>query len=175
MRVPIQEVTPVESAANGYAVGAFLGYLVLIVGIGVYASRFSSGEPLARPSGGGLQRRTAFPVQGNLALPFTPVASLGLIFSIWLQFREFFNKLVAEMPNDTSQDIESRALQAEKIAQDPGRYKVCLCCDSIVTTKVVICPNCHGYRFEDDQSHVASHARYLGTREQSSVLASDLE
>jgi hypothetical protein len=87
--------------------------------------------------------------------------------------------MVAEMPNETSPsslpDLESRARQAEKIAQNPERYKVCLCCDSIVTSKVVICPNCHGYRFEQNQVQVATHARYLGTREQSSVLASDLE
>ena len=42
MMVPIQDVGSVEIAANGYAVGAFVGYLALILGIGIYASRFSS-------------------------------------------------------------------------------------------------------------------------------------
>jgi uncharacterized paraquat-inducible protein A len=82
------------------------------------------------------------------------------------------------MQKDTShipQDLESRARQAEKIVKNPEKYKVCVCCDSIVTAKVVICPNCHGYRYDRDHESVVSQARYLGAREQNSVLASDLE
>ena len=34
--------TSVEIAFNGYAIGAFVGYLVLLLAIGVYSARFSS-------------------------------------------------------------------------------------------------------------------------------------
>ena len=37
------EVGSLQLAADGYAVGAFVGYLLLLMGIGVYSSRFSSG------------------------------------------------------------------------------------------------------------------------------------
>ena len=78
------------------------------------------------------------------------------------------------MPND-AKELADRALQAEKIAKNPEKYMVCLCCESIVISKVVICPNCHGYRFDLDHHSIVSQARFLGTREQNSVLASDLE
>lgn len=47
-------------------------------------------------------------------------------------------------------------------------------CDSIVATKVNICPNCHAYRFEADESFVVAQAKALSTREQNSVVAEDL-
>jgi hypothetical protein len=53
-------------------------------------------------------------------------------------------------------------------------YKVCEGCDSIVTAEVVICPNCHGYRFDADPTRVVDQAVELGTREQRSVTAEDL-
>lgn len=77
---------------------------------------------------------------------------------------------------DKSNDpIQQRAQQAAKIIQNPGRYKVCMGCESIVAAKVTLCPNCHGYRFEEDREQVVSQARELGRREQHSVIASDLE
>ena len=76
---------------------------------------------------------------------------------------------------ENQDSLEQRAQQAAKIIQNPTRYKVCLGCDSIVASKVTLCPNCHGYRFEDDQQSVVSQARELGRREQHSVVASDLE
>jgi hypothetical protein len=76
---------------------------------------------------------------------------------------------------DGSDALQQRAQQAAKIIQDPGKYKVCLSCDSIVAAKVTLCPNCHGYRFDPDRDQVVSQARELGQREQHSVIASDLE
>ncbi len=38
----IQEPTTVQITADAYAVGAFIGYLLLIVGVGIYATKFSS-------------------------------------------------------------------------------------------------------------------------------------
>jgi hypothetical protein len=38
----------------------------------------------------------------------------------------------------------------------------------------VLCPNCHGYRFEASAERVIHQARILGAREQTSVTAQDL-
>jgi len=67
-----------------------------------------------------------------------------------------------------------RLAKAREIANNPVAYKVCEGCDSIVTAEVVICPNCHGYRFDKDPSRVVDQAVELGTREQRSVTADDL-
>ena len=67
-----------------------------------------------------------------------------------------------------------RARQAAKIAGHPERYKVCEGCDSIVAVKVATCPNCYGYRFNDDRQDVVAQAHLLGSREQTSVVAEDL-
>ncbi|MEX2577416.1 MAG: hypothetical protein WD342_00040 [Verrucomicrobiales bacterium] len=47
-------------------------------------------------------------------------------------------------------------------------------CDSIVATKVNICPNCHAYRFEADEAFVVNQAKALSNREQNSVVAEDM-
>ncbi|MFT6179613.1 MAG: hypothetical protein ACJAQT_001784 [Akkermansiaceae bacterium] len=73
---------------------------------------------------------------------------------------------------DTTQ--KDRLAKAREIANNPVAYKVCEGCDSIVTAEVVICPNCHGYRFDGDPSRVVDQAVELGTREQRSVTAEDL-
>lgn len=69
---------------------------------------------------------------------------------------------------------ESRLAKAKQIAANPIAYKVCEGCDSIVGADTAICPNCHGYRFDDDPSRVVDQALELGTREQRSVTANDL-
>ncbi len=73
---------------------------------------------------------------------------------------------------DTQQ--QNRLAKAREIANNPVAYKVCEGCESIVTAEVVICPNCHGYRFDGDPSRVVDQAVELGTREQRSVTAEDL-
>ncbi|MCX8239520.1 MAG: hypothetical protein ACJAT6_001529 [Akkermansiaceae bacterium] len=75
------------------------------------------------------------------------------------------------MPDTAQQD---RLAKAREIANNPVAYKVCEGCDSIVTAEVVICPNCHGYRFDADPTRVVDQAVELGTREQRSVTAEDL-
>jgi len=67
-----------------------------------------------------------------------------------------------------------RARRAQKIVENPGKYKICEGCESIVATKVNICPNCHSYRFEVDADCVIRQARALGSREQQSVITEDL-
>ncbi|MGC6427025.1 MAG: hypothetical protein ACON5H_08530 [Akkermansiaceae bacterium] len=73
---------------------------------------------------------------------------------------------------DTSQ--KDRLEKAKQIANNPVGYKVCEGCDSIVVSDVVICPNCHGYRFDGDRERVIDQALELGSREQRSVTAEDL-
>jgi len=74
--------------------------------------------------------------------------------------------------SDSSQ--QDRLAKAREIANNPSGFKVCEGCDSIVTAEVVICPNCHGYRFDGEESRVIDQAVELGTREQRSVTAEDL-
>ena len=73
---------------------------------------------------------------------------------------------------DSSQ--ADRLAKAREIASNPVAYKVCEGCDSIVTADAMICPNCHGYRFDATPSRVVDQAVELGTREQRSVTSDDL-
>lgn len=76
--------------------------------------------------------------------------------------------------SDTS-PIDSRREKARQIAENPAGYKVCEGCDSIVGSQVVLCPNCHSYRFDDAPQRVVDQATVLGSREQTSVTSSDLD
>jgi uncharacterized paraquat-inducible protein A len=70
--------------------------------------------------------------------------------------------------------LAERAARAEKIIAAPANFKVCEGCDSIVTARVVACPNCHGYRFDESPERVIEHARLLASRPQQTVTAQDL-
>jgi uncharacterized paraquat-inducible protein A len=70
--------------------------------------------------------------------------------------------------------LADRAARAEKIIAAPDNFKVCEGCDSIVTARVVNCPNCHGYRFDESPERVVEQAQHLATRPQQSVTAQDL-
>lgn len=74
----------------------------------------------------------------------------------------------------SSPQHHSRIEKAKEIANNPGNYKVCEGCDSIVGAGTSICPNCHGYRFDSEPSRVVDQAVWLGCREQTSVTAADL-
>ncbi|MCH7225829.1 hypothetical protein [Haloferula sp. A504] len=73
-----------------------------------------------------------------------------------------------------STPIDSRREKARQIAENPRGYKVCEGCDSIVGSQVVLCPNCHSYRFDDAPRRVIEQAELLGSREQTSVTSEDL-
>ena len=70
--------------------------------------------------------------------------------------------------------LQERARKAEIIIAQPAGFKVCEGCDSIVAARVATCPNCHGYRFNDDAAAVVAQARLLASRAQTSVIADDL-
>jgi hypothetical protein len=75
-------------------------------------------------------------------------------------------------------NIESLAARAERaalIVRQPTLYKVCEGCESIVVRDAGTCPNCHGYRFDDDPERVRSQAEILGKRLPTSVPPSELE
>ena len=67
-----------------------------------------------------------------------------------------------------------RFAKAQEIASNPDGYQVCEGCESIVAAATVICPNCHGYRFDGDPIRVVDQALLLGSREKRSVTAEDL-
>lgn len=70
---------------------------------------------------------------------------------------------------------KTRAEKAKEIAANPGAYKVCCGCNSIVAAKVNLCPNCHAYRFEEKPAIVVRTALELGSRAQQSVVPEDME
>ncbi len=74
----------------------------------------------------------------------------------------------------SSESLSERAKQASKIASQPEEYKVCEGCESIVARRVVFCPNCHGYRFNENAQAVIDQAVLLGGRERTSVVSDDL-
>jgi hypothetical protein len=71
--------------------------------------------------------------------------------------------------------LNDRARRAAKIVAKPDEYKVCEGCESIVKRRAATCPNCHGYRFNEDAAAVIAQAQLLAGREQTSVIAEDLE
>ena len=73
-----------------------------------------------------------------------------------------------------STPINPRAATAAKIAANPGGYKVCEGCDSIVGTGAALCPNCHSFRFDQTPTRVVDQALLLGAGAQKSVTAEDL-
>ncbi len=70
--------------------------------------------------------------------------------------------------------LMERARRARRIVRNPTQYKVCLGCDSIVASKVSLCPNCHSYRYEVEPAFVVHQAQVLSQRQQHSVVAEDL-
>ena len=77
-----------------------------------------------------------------------------------------------ESPNHL---LNERARRADKIVRNPEKYKICGGCESIISAKVTICPNCHAYRFISDKTMVIVQAQELGTREPRSVAFNDLD
>lgn len=71
--------------------------------------------------------------------------------------------------------VEERAAKARQIAACPDEFQVCEGCESIVASRVMICPNCHSYRFDDSAARVVEQALLLGSREQQSVTIADLQ
>lgn len=69
---------------------------------------------------------------------------------------------------------DPRKAKAEQIASNPTSFKVCEGCDSIVGFNVVLCPNCHSYRYDVRPARVVEQALLLGARDQTSVTADDL-
>ncbi len=71
--------------------------------------------------------------------------------------------------------LAERAQKAAKIIADPAAFKICESCESIVAARVTMCPNCNGYRFDEDTEAVVAQATLLGNREQTSVREEDME
>jgi len=82
--------------------------------------------------------------------------------------------IVLEMAT-TDEHLSDRAARARKIIDNPDQFKVCEGCESIVTTRVTTCPNCHGYRFDESAESVKEQAAVLASRPQQSVTSADME
>lgn len=78
------------------------------------------------------------------------------------------------MPPEDSH-LSERSERAAKIVAHPGNFKVCEGCDSIVAKRVAICPNCSGYRFDDEPDRVVKQAKLLASRAQTTVTHEDLQ
>jgi hypothetical protein len=71
--------------------------------------------------------------------------------------------------------LSERSEKAAKIIAEPGNFKVCESCDSIVTKRVALCPNCNGYRFDGNSDRVIEQAKLLAARAQTTVTHEDLQ
>jgi rRNA maturation endonuclease Nob1 len=71
-------------------------------------------------------------------------------------------------------NLSERSRRAAQIAEQPSKFKVCEGCESIVTHNANMCPNCHGYRFDENAERVIAQAKLLGSRPQTSVKPEDL-
>jgi len=78
------------------------------------------------------------------------------------------------MPPEDSH-LSDRSERAAKIIADPHDFKVCEGCDSIVKKRVAICPNCCGYRFDEEADRVVEQAKVLASRAQTTVTHEDLQ
>lgn len=74
----------------------------------------------------------------------------------------------------SDQPDSGRAEAAARIIANPNAYKVCEGCESIVGSAAALCPNCHSFRFDTSLRRIVGQARILGSREQTTVTASDL-
>jgi hypothetical protein len=79
------------------------------------------------------------------------------------------------MSDEANTQLAERARKAAKIIAEPALFKVCEGCESIVAARVAMCPNCYGYRFDESPAAVVAQAQLLGSREQRSVVAEDLD
>ncbi len=70
--------------------------------------------------------------------------------------------------------LQDRAEKAARIVANADKYKVCEGCESIVASRVTTCPNCHGYRFDNDAKAVIEQAQLLASRPQRTVIGRDL-
>lgn len=71
--------------------------------------------------------------------------------------------------------LTERSERAAKIIAAPAQFKVCEGCDSIVSRRVALCPNCNGYRFNEDEQAVVIQAKDLASRAQTTVTHEDLQ
>ncbi len=71
--------------------------------------------------------------------------------------------------------LTDRSEKAAKIIAQPGNFKVCESCDSIVARRVALCPNCNGYRFDEEAAAVIAQAKSLAARAQTTVTHDDLQ
>jgi len=68
---------------------------------------------------------------------------------------------------------QQRTEAFERIVYNPQNYKICEGCTSIVTAATELCPACHSFRFNHDETDVGLHAIELHMRNATSVIVLD--
>lgn len=61
----------------------------------------------------------------------------------------------------------------EFIIENYDLFKVCECCDSILTKKASICPVCKSYRFEQGKTKIISRAKKFKNKPRTCLLDCD--
>lgn len=74
---------------------------------------------------------------------------------------------------NATEHLADRAERARRIVEFAQYFKICEGCESIVTERVIFCPSCHGYRFNDDPLDVIAQANLLASRPQEGVAPGD--
>jgi len=91
---------------------------------------------------------------------------------------EDLSKTTAGSVSSVLKPSRDRIIRAKRIVRKPEQYKICCGCDSIVVKiikkkkeekenekenekELVICPNCHHYRFEEDEALIVAQAKLL--------------
>jgi len=81
-------------------------------------------------------------------------------------------KEIMEKPDN--QPLNQREQAALVIMKNPENYKVCGGCDSLISHRARICPNCHAYRFDPSPEAVIKQPDLLSRRAQNTVTPDDL-
>ena len=61
-------------------------------------------------------------------------------------------------------ELEERRKTGEIVLAAPGEFKVCEACGSIIYARAVFCPQCNGYRFDDQAGAVVLRIQTISIR-----------
>lgn len=73
------------------------------------------------------------------------------------------------------EDSLRKTLAAQIMMDNADLYKVCLCCESVVSFRDAFCPLCEGYRFDEDVEQVIRYIKALMKRNKTTILPPDLQ
>jgi hypothetical protein len=71
------------------------------------------------------------------------------------------------------EDSLRKTLAAQIMIDNADLYKVCLCCESVVSFRDTFCPLCEGYRFDENIEQVIKFIEALVKRDKTTILPPD--